>query len=276
MLCCCNVNDDANDLSEDVIDSIDKDGFALAFKSMWSILFILILVSLPLMLQNYVIRKDNQASFVHYNPCSNETKIIQAITIKPFSNNIEGYLVPYVNTMSKAGGGDHSLNKMANATNQKENSFPEKMTKPALYFPTGNDVVAITRTHWTERKNEILQGKPLAILIIDDQKYKPSAPLPSFDDIKDIPTLLIRQENGDSFFENEKRYNMEISISSRLDYVQEPNWSCDHVGCLLPDFNAGYISGKNTLFTKNCTCKQISLLEYISNVKSKIVLKIVI
>ena len=126
MLCCCNVNDDAKNLNEDVIDSIDKDGFALAFKSMWSILFMIILVSLPLMLQNYVIRKDNQASFVHYNPCSNETKIIQAITIKPFSNNIEGYLVPYVNTMSKAVGDDHSLNKMANTTNQKENSFPEK------------------------------------------------------------------------------------------------------------------------------------------------------
>ena len=50
MLCCCNVNDDANDLNEDVIDSVDKDGFALAFKSMWSILFMIILVSLPLML----------------------------------------------------------------------------------------------------------------------------------------------------------------------------------------------------------------------------------
>ena len=68
--------------------------------------------------------------------------------------------------LSKENVTDVLSNKMANTTNQKENSFPEKMTKPALYFPTGNDVVAITRTHWTERKNEILQGKPLAILII--------------------------------------------------------------------------------------------------------------
>ena len=33
MLCCCNVNDDANDLNEDVLDSIDKGGFQLEFVS---------------------------------------------------------------------------------------------------------------------------------------------------------------------------------------------------------------------------------------------------
>ena len=79
MLCCCNVNDDANDLNEDVIESVDKDGFALAFKSMWSILFMIILVSLPLLLQNYVITNDNQSSFVHYRHSSISTVLMSMI-----------------------------------------------------------------------------------------------------------------------------------------------------------------------------------------------------
>ena len=42
------------------------------------------------------------SEYSQYNPSINETKIIQAITIKPFTSNIRGYLKPYVNPLDKA------------------------------------------------------------------------------------------------------------------------------------------------------------------------------
>ena len=87
-------------ISEDTIDAINNDGFALTFKSIWSLVLITLFISIPLI--PYFILENNQSAFVHYNPSINETKIIQAIAIKPFSKNIKGFLVPYINTLTRS------------------------------------------------------------------------------------------------------------------------------------------------------------------------------
>ena len=42
-------------------------------------------------------------------------------------------------------------------------------------------------------------------------------------------------------------FHMEVSISSRLEYIQSPDWKCNNAGCLEPKFNEGYIAGRYSL-----------------------------
>ena len=128
-------------ISEDTIDAINSDGFALTFKSIWSLVLIALFISIP-MIPCFILEND-QLAFVHYNPSMNETKIIQAIAIKPLSKNIKGFLVPYVNTLARSSEAD-TFEKGANFTLKSGiDIIPNQMTKPALYLPKGMKILVM-------------------------------------------------------------------------------------------------------------------------------------
>ena len=246
VLKCCQVKSENSDVN---VDSINNDGFATAFKSLWSILM-MIAICAPLFLSWLVLTYFTIGypgpAYVYYKPSMNETRIVQAIAIRPFNRTIEGFMKPVQ--------GSNELAKMVLANQTVKD--PGKFTKPLVVARRPTDIVVVKRQDWPSHREQVLteQPLPLGIIIINNDTLKPSSPLPDFFgpfQNLSMPVVLIRQEDFDHFYDDNDDFKYFTALWMTPEFPSkhsDPVWKCDTSSkCLEPRFSQGFPAGNVAL-----------------------------
>ncbi len=214
-------------------------------------ILVIVVTILPLVIARIflleVMSDYSRPAFVYYNPGMNETVIIQATPVVPFRGRLEGFLRHI-----------HSNQEI------KKRAFEEQIGGRQFNAPTAildDEVILISRSSWDEKKEQILTSQPLAVIILDNQGFRPSSPLPDFrltrfleldSQEKEVPVLLVRQEDT-GWFDVFEDNILPVWIAPSNMSVADPHWECDWPpgSCLAATFANGYISGRQYR-TKAC------------------------
>ena len=227
LLFCCNAS--PNEENMDVVDSIKNDEFGYCFKGLF-VFLVICLVSAPVIIVPFLISPQDHA-YVFYHAAKNETRTFKISIGKDFgSRDLKGNLNAFILAQQRAMDGDK----------------PSKDTLPMITgrFPSKHDIISISKDNLPLRIDEINHSKPMAVLIVDTEEYRPSSSLQNFGLNYSIPVLIVRRENGPSFLEDNPGY-VELKITHDFSRVELPEWRCDsNLRCLPPIFNDGYINGK--------------------------------
>lgn len=206
-------------------------------QSLWFILIrfgLTILTFAPIILSiTYLVsvnHQDRSGCYIHYSPASNSTVTFRAIAVSP----------------SASGCHAQGVGKLFVTTDLKTIAVPApaQFVPPEVSVPGESGVIAITqRNNWMKKKDSIMDSGVSGVIILDDETYQPSSPVPGLvpSSFPRVPVLLVRKEDVPFFSATEGSM---LWIRSGLDLkTVSGSWKCSESGCLPPAFNDGFING---------------------------------
>ena len=113
---------------------------------------------------------------------SNQTIVIQATALTTFKESKLGFSKHFVTTSESSLKNNNPV-VSAIQTMPAIPGLPSAGSIPGESQLTNNDfnrktIVLISRTNWNEKRDQVLEGNPLGIVIMDTEVLRPSSPLP--------------------------------------------------------------------------------------------------
>ncbi|XP_059083079.1 uncharacterized protein LOC131880454 [Tigriopus californicus] len=196
-----------------------------------SVLFSVIII-LSGILPWFLVSDNYENSVIFFMPSSNHTVIIEALPLSMSESkkwSVEGTVAV-------------NLNPSPN--------MPQKDSKqyvpPAVIGNISAMVVILDRSIWMEHRNSIMNFKPNGVVIVDNQPYRPSSPLPNLvenmTDAAQLPIVLLTSMDSHLLQNLSSNVFMWMSSSHPKD-VLDPSFKCDSQGCLPFVLNMGHLAG---------------------------------